>query len=567
MFLKTTVSQGHKYLQIIKSYRKEGKVRHKVIANLGRADRLAENGLENIIVSLQKYVISKEKPAVNKSLRDISKMKEKARVNYGYLAYKRLWNKFSVEELLKSLLKNRKVKFPFAEIIFSLVINRLLMPSSKHFHYYHRDRFLEFDEGLSLHQIYRALDILSKNKEAIEKELFERNRNLFNMEVDIVFYDVTTYHFESQKADALRDFGFSKANKVNEVQVVMGLLINREGRPIGYELFPGNTFEGKTMLNILKKLKKLFNLKQVIIVADKGLNSKINLKEIKDRGFDYIVSAKIKNMSNKIQKKILTEEGYTEKSYKEDDDDEIYRNKTIDYENKVVYVDEETQKKKTITLEEKMVCVYSSKRAKKDRRDRERAIEKANKVIEENNRNLLTQKKGYKKYIKTGEEKPDSKELNLSIDEERIENESRFDGYSAIEYSQKDLSPDEVIEQYHNLYRIEESFRILKSTMRARPIYLRTSEHIAGHFIICFFAFLLERELEIRMRKRKIGFSPERIKEALNSMEFSHIEIDKESLYLKGKHVELASKIFSTLRINQPENLLTENHAFEYMKL
>ncbi|MCF6268161.1 MAG: IS1634 family transposase [Melioribacteraceae bacterium] len=562
MFLKTTISQGHKYLQIIQSYRKEGKVRHKVIANLGRADVLAEKGLENIIASLQKFV--KISPN-NNSLRDISKMKEKARVNYGYLAYKYLWNKCSITSLLESFLKNRKVKFAFEKIVFSLVINRLLSPSSKHYHYHHRDRFLDYDKDLELHQIYRALDVLAENKEAIEKELFERNRNLFNMQVDIVFYDVTTYHFESQRADDLRDFGFSKANKINEVQVVMGLIIDREGRPIGYELFPGNTFEGKTMLNLLEKLKKIFMLNQVIIVADKGLNSKINFKEIKDRGFDYIVSAKIKNMSKKIQKEIFAEEGYKNR-YNKTEEGQVYRTKVIDYENNVIYIDEETGKRKTIQLKEKLVCVYSSKRARKDRRDRERAVEKANKLIEENNYSLLTQKKGYKKYIKT-EEEVKSKELKISIDEKRIKTESRFDGYSAIEYSREDLQPDEVIEQYHNLYRIEESFRILKSTMRTRPIYLRTPEHISGHFIICFFAFILERELEIRLRKREIEFSPNRIKEALNSMEFSNIQIEKESLYLKGKHNQLASKIFSTLRINQPNNLLDHAQVSEFMKV
>jgi len=216
MFLKTTVSLGHTYLQIIKSYRdKEGNVRHKVISNLGRADKLAEAGLENIIVALQKHV----KPQ-KKKLHDISTLKEKRRVNYGYIIYKKIWDKFLFSQLFERLTRNRKIEYNFAKLVFSLVINRLISPSSKYYFYNHMDKYIDYDEKLSLDSVYRSLDILSEKKEIIEEEIFNRNINLFNMEIDVVFYDVTTYHFESQIADEIRDCGFRKANKVNEVQVV-----------------------------------------------------------------------------------------------------------------------------------------------------------------------------------------------------------------------------------------------------------------------------------------------------------------------------------------------------------
>lgn len=559
MFLKTTISQGHKYLQIIQSYRKDGKVKHRVVANLGRADAVANSGWENIITAIQKYLNKNQS-----KFRDISTLKERARVNYGYIVYKKLWDKYSLTKLLDELVGASKIEYDFSTIVFSLVIDRLLIASSKRSFYINRDRYLEYDEQLRLHQVYRVLDILSANKEKIEEDIFNRNRNLFNMKVDIVFYDVTTFHFESQMEDELRDFGFSKANKINEVQVVMGLLIDADGRPIGYELFPGNTFDGKTMLKVLNKLKKLFNLQQVIIVADKGLNSKINLKEIKDNGFDYIVSARIKNMQSSVQEQILSKMGYKDKSNQSED--EIYSYKVIDYENKITYYEDEDRKeKKTMILKEKMVCTYSSKRALKDSRDRMRAIEKAKKIIEGQNHNQLKEKRGYKKYITIDAKKETSENAFLKLDEKRIERESRFDGYSAIEYSKEDLSAEEVIEQYHNLYKIEESFRVLKSTMHTRPIYLRSKEHIEGHFVICFFAFLLERELELRLRKRNIEFSSETIKRALNSVEFSEVEIEKEIYYLKGKQDKLASDIFSLLRIKQPRNLLLKEEVKEYI--
>ena len=555
MFLKTTISRGRKYLQIAESYKQNGVSKHRIISNLGRADALINSGLENIIASLHKLV-NKEKS----KLRDISTLKEKARTNYGYIAYKKLWNKFSLTELLRTISGEKKTEYNFEQIVFWLVINRLLSPSSKRYHYQHIQRYVQSDKEAELHSIYRSLDLLSASKEKIETELFNRNRNLFNMQIDVVFYDVTTFHFESQKADELRDFGFSKANKVNEVQVVMGLLIDREGRPIGYELFKGNTFDGHTLIIILKKLKEKFKINQVVIVADKGLNSKLNFKEIKSNGFDYIVSSRIKNMSKSIQEKILSKDGYIEKGETSDEETE-FRYKVIDYENKVYYYDENTERKEEIILKEKLVCTYSSKRAKKDSSDRERAIEKAKEILEKKDYGKLKNKKGYKKYINV-----EAKQTpGYSLDEEKIKNDSRFDGYYAIVSSRLDLSPQEVIEQYHNLYKIEESFRILKSTMKTRPIYLRTKSHIEGHFVICFFAFMLERELELRLRKRKIEYSSEKIKEALNSLEFSEIELEKELFFLKGKHENLASKILTILKIKQPGKLLTQEQISEYL--
>jgi len=386
------------------------------------------------------------------------------------------------------------------------------------------------------------------------------------MNVDIVLYDVTTFHFESQRADELRDYGFSKANKINEVQVVMGLLVDNEGRPIGYELFPGNTFDGKTMLKVLQKLKQNYKLNQVIIVADKGLNSKINLKDIKEAGFDYIVSARIKNMPNKIQEAILSDAGYqTLTTY---DKEGEYKYKTIDYVNNFqIELEDGTDNKTTkekICLTEKLVCSYSTSRAKKDESDRQRGIEKANKLIASNNSSELRNKKGYKKYILTKGQKEQVTEMYL--DKKRIEKEERFDGYYAIEYSKLTMEPEEVLSRYHDLYKIEESFRVLKTTMQTRPIYLRNKEHIEGHFMVCFIAFLLERELELRLRQSHIEYSTAKIKEAINSLEFSKISIEEQLFYLKSNHQKLASNILSLLRIKQPASLLSEEKTLEYMQ-
>ncbi len=560
MFVKTSNINGNTYLQLVSNTRIGKKTKHKVIANLGNVDKLVSNGLENIISSLSKYLPNKSVNNKNDNETvNINSIKEVGRHNFGYIAYKKLWDRFDLTNLLSDVVKKRKIKYDFADLIFSLVINRLLNPSSKLYHYHHREKYIQTDIESQLHDIYRSLDILSENKDTIEYSIFDKNINLFDMNVDLLLYDVTTFHFESQQADELRDFGFSKANKVNEVQVVMGLLVDTEGRPIGFELFPGNTFDGKTMIRMLSKLKNKFNLNQVIIVADKGLNNKSNLKEIKDSGFDYIVSSRIKNMPNKLQNEILSNNGYT--GVTDNEGNEVLKYKVIDYKNNFA-IDTETGRVK-VELTEKLACTFSTKRYSKDKYDRQRALEKAKIIVSRNDISTYQSKKGYKKYIAIKEDKKINKKLEL--DNDRISKESRFDGYYAIQYSRTDMSVEEVINRYHDLYKIEESFRILKSTMETRPIYLRTKEHIEGHFVICFLAFLLERELELRLRNNKIEYSAKKIQEALNSLEFSKLEHEKGIFYVSSMAKGLASKIFNTLKIKLPNNTLDESGLINYL--
>lgn len=547
MYLKTVKSKNHIYLKICKSYRENGKVHQKVIANLGRLDHLIEGGLENIAYDLLNLA-SKEK---KHKFKDITKMQEINRYNYGYISYAKLWNILGITKILNGITKEKKIEFSLSKTVFSMVVNRLLDPSSKLYHFNHKDRYLFINEDIELHNIYRSLDILAENKEEIEYKLFEKKRNLFNMKLDVVFYDVTTFYFESREVDELKNFGFSKENKVNEVQVVMGLLIDKEGVPIGYEIFRGNTIDSKTMINIIKKLKKKFQIDKIIIVADKGLNSKMNLKEIKENGFEYIVSGRLKQMPKSIQEKVFDMAGYKK------DKNNKFEYKEINYINKVSYIDEKGNKI-IENIEEKIICTYSKEREIKDRAERERLVEKAKKVIMNNQKWILENKKGHRKYIEKEYNNGDSNYI-LKLCEEKIEEEKKFDGYYVIESSDLTLDAYDIIEAYHNLWKIEESFRIMKSTMKVRPIFHWTHKRIEGHFVMCFIAFLLERELELRLRNNKKvdinEVSVEKIKEALNSMEVSELDIEKERVFLKGKHKSLGSKIFSILKIPHLKNI------------
>lgn len=283
MFIKITKSGQHKYAQLVKSYRENRVVKHKVMLNLGRLDQIENNpSIQRLAVRLQE--LSKVKNRV-----DLDSFSEAQIVNWGYVVYKKIWNEFDLDSILTKLKESGKTQFDLNNACFLMTVQHLLEPRSKLGTYHHQDRYVQLPP-VDLNHLYRSLDNLWAHKETLEEYLFRKNRHLFNLQVDVVFYDVTTFHFESVKADTLKDFGYSKAGKFNEVQVVLGLLMDCEGRPIGYELFPGSTFEGKTLEASLEKLERRFGIRRVIIVADRGLNSKFNLKKIVDKGYGYIKS-------------------------------------------------------------------------------------------------------------------------------------------------------------------------------------------------------------------------------------------------------------------------------------
>ena len=273
---------------------------------------------------------------------------------------------------------------------------------------------------------------------------------------------------------------------------MMGLLIDREGRPIGYELFSGNTFEGKTLEVSLDKLKKRFTLGKVIIVADRGINSKINLMHIRDKGYDYILASRIKTLKKEIFK------------------DDYHKMGKISY--KIInYINKIKENKQTYELPENLLITYSPQKS--------------------------------------------SKEVNWALNEEAIKKDEMFDGYYGIETSEKNLKPQDILEAYHDLWKIEESFRIMKSILSVRPVFHWTESRIKGHFLICFLAFLLERTLELKLKKANLEASPQKIQEVLNSMNFAEVKIEKRKFLIKTKFGRLGSKILRLLHIKPPKNL------------
>jgi len=532
MFIKITKSGNHKYAQAVESYKQAGVTRHKVLFNLGRLDVIKNNSSFQNFARRLCQLSNAEIPA------GLDSISEAEITNWGYVVYKKIWNDFGLDRILNLIGLKTKISYSLCQTSFLMTISHLLSPSSKLAIYNNQGRYIKLSP-VGLNNIYRSLDILADSKEIIEGQIFEINKNLFNMEVDVVFYDVTTFSFSSCLADSLKDFGFSKSGRPGKVQVVMGLLIDCYGRPVGYEIFPGNTFDGKTLPSVLKSLEKRFGIRKVVIVADKGITSKLNLKEITDRGYSYIFAYRLKAAPDKIKDEIFLD-GYTDIN----DDDGQFRYKVVPYTHNFY-----TGSKK-ISMSQRIIITYSSSRAEKDKIDRVRAIEKAQALLENFSRIKASNRKGAKKYIAQ-----EGDNINYILDTVAIEADKKFDGYYAIATNEENMGAQDILSAYHNLYKIEHSFRIMKSSLEVQPIFVWTPKRIKGHFVVCFLAFLLARHLEYKLAKNGISASAEKIKQALNSLNFAEVSFGGSSYFIKTKAEDLAYKILRILKIKSPKNI------------
>lgn len=536
MYLKVTKARGYSYLKLVKSVWQDGRSKQQTIANLGRLDHLQQSGQ---LRELGRKFLSLDRSPIPNTIDDLQELN---RFSYGDIVHRKLWEQYHFTQILQSLIKNRKIDFDFIRTVYLLVVDRLLNSRSKLAVFENQEHYINI-ENVELQHIYRSLDVLAEEKQRIESHIFQRQRNLFNQTIDVVFYDVTTFHFESVRADEFREFGFSKAGKMNEVQVVMGLLLDMDAQPVGYDLFPGNTFEGDTLVEALEALEERFQIRRLIFVADQAFNSGKNLHRIHLAGYDYIVSSRIKNLPKQLQERILTKEDY-QVVEQDEDGNALFSYKVIG-DHQFKYKDESGEVQE---LSDNLVLYWSKDRAHRDQQERQRMIEKAQQMIQE--KQPPFPKKGYKRYVAT-----EGSHKAVGLDEERMRADARWDGIAGIQCSDDQMNAREIIDAYSQLWRIENSFRILKTTMRTRPIYHWTPKRIQGHFVICFIAFVLERALENKLKKSGIETSPEKIKQAINSLEISEIQLGDQIYYLKSKHQPLAGKILKALRIKHLKNV------------
>jgi transposase len=362
-----------------------------------------------------------------------------------------------------------------SELFKPLVLSRLESPSSKLkttdylFKYY--------SLSVDVEAIYRYMDKLYNTQKGQVQEIsYHHTRGILAEDIRMVFYDVTTLYFEIEKEDNLRKTGFSKDGKHRHPQIVLGLLVSVGGYPLAYDIFEGNKYEGDTMLPIIDAFKERYQFERLTIVADSGLISNRNITELEERGYRYILGARIKNQPIQIREQICTPG-------------------LKNGESKVIRKSENTA----------LIINYSDKRAKKDLFNRERGLKRLEKQVASGK---LTKsninKRGYNKYLKI------AGEMSVAIDREKFEEDAKWDGLKGYQTNDISLSKEDVIENYRQLWKIEKAFRISKHDLKIRPIYHRKQRRIEAHICLSFAAYKIYKELERLLYEKKANISAEK---------------------------------------------------------
>lgn len=383
-----------------------------------------------------------------------------------------------------------------------LVYSRLLFPGSKRDNVINKDVFFDSFK-FSLDNVYDALTHFNEISVNLQKHLHEKVTEQYGRETALVYYDVTNYYFEIDKQDELRKKGVSKEHRTDPI-VQMGLLLDKLGLPITYKLFPGNTNDSQTLMPTLANIKNEFSVKRIITVADKGLNSGDNIAFSTVLGDGYIYSKSVRGATVDFKKWVLDENGYRNLSDKYKIKSKLVPDALIN-----VTVDQVGKKKKTkkVKVEQKWVAFYSEKYAIRAKHKRNEAIAKAVNMLDNPAKYKRTFDYGAAGYIKNLKIDKDTGEIinltdKLSLDFDKIAEEEKYDGYYAIVTSELDDSDEHIIEMYRGLWRIEESFKVTKSVLESRPVYLRTDEHINAHFLTCFISLLIGRICEMRLDRK-----------------------------------------------------------------
>ena len=534
LFLKTAkYKNGKTYLSIVDGYRVDGKVKQKVYKKIGYLEDL-EKQFDDPISHFKKEVEILKKQFISKitTTFDINQDNtfEDDTFNIGYAYLKTIFKELDINSVLKNKQYSSNIKYSLSRACELLTYSRILDPGSIKYTYEHKNQFFEpFD--LSLDDLYRCLNPLLDCKEDIFKTIWKNTKEEYHRDASTSYYDCTNYYFEIEYDDediknedgeiikkGLRKRGPEKNHRPDPI-VEMGLLLDKQGFPISYNLFSGNTSEKETLIPEIHNIKRRHNIDKVIVVADRSLNCSDNM--IKMAGIDldkenrdgYIYGQSVRGADQEFKNWILSGDYKIDKIIDDEGNEIIFKHKSRIYPKKMYITRDDkgltksgNKKKQSITVDQKQMVYYSQKYADKQKRDRQMVIEKAKDLIK--NPGAYTRATsygaaGYINNIKFDKETgvvSNGSELSLNI--EKITEDEKLDGYYSIVTSEENLSDLELRNIYKGLSKIEETFKITKSEFNARPINVRLEDHIEAHFLICFIALVIIRILQDKINNK-----------------------------------------------------------------
>jgi transposase len=541
MFARVKKSGKYQYLQIVENRKEKGKVKQRVIATVGRMDQLQEKGrVETLIRSLSRF---SEKALL--ILSGKSDVRADAVTIGPTLIFQRLWEESGVEACIKKLLIGRKFEFDVERAIFLTVLHRLMVSGSDRFcEKWKRDYLIPGAEQLELHHLYRAMSFLGepvsghepegafgprRNKDLIEEMLFFDNRDLFS-NLDLVFFDTTSIYFEGQGGDHFGNRGFSKDHRPDLHQMIVGAVLDDNGRPICCEMWPGNTTDVTTLIPEVKRLRSRFRIGNFCVVADRGMISADTLDKLDDDQIPYILGTRMRKVKQ-ISTEILTRSGRYKEVYPESAD----RRKPAPLKVKEV-LHEGTRY---------IVCL-NERQARKDAADRKAILESLERQLKKGPKSLVGNK-GYRKYLKLAKG-------SARIDPAKVKAEKNFDGKWVLVTS-TELPADQVALKYKELWRVERVFRDVKSLLETRPVYHQNDANIAGHVFCSFLALVLRKELDQRLTTNKHRFEWSDIKQDLKALKRVEIEEDGKRFAIRSECKGVCGKIFQSVHVALPPTI------------
>lgn len=502
-FLKKTNNKKGTYLQIYSSFYdpERGHTAHKSYKPIGYVHELQANGIDDPIAFYKDEVTK-----LNEELKSAKNAKKARQISddspeklIGYFPMKNINDKLSVKKYIDLMQTATDFRFNVFDMISALVYARLVHPCSKSRTYDEVIPKLFDSYDFSLNQLYAGLEYIGCEYEKIIEIYNHQLQHMYKFDTSHTYFDCTNFYFEIDKEDDFRRKGPSKENRKEPI-VGLGLLLDANQIPVGMKLFPGNQSEKPVIRNIIQDLKRRNSISgRTIQIADKGLNCAENIFHALKYGDGYIFSKSVKQLPEVEKTWVLLPNDY--RDVKNANGEVMYRIKECVDNFEYKFIDPETGESKKFKISEKRIVTYNPKLAKKQ-------IYEINKEVAKARLLRLSQAKKSEygdcaKYVifaaadKKGNE-TDGK-IKVSMNEELIKKSLQFAGYNMLVTSEISMSANDVYAAYHNLWRIEESFRIMKSQLDARPVYLQKEATIIGHFLICYLAVLLTRLLQFKI--------------------------------------------------------------------
>jgi len=543
MFFRSKKSGPRSYLQIVENHWCDGRPQQTVLVTLGRLDQLQADGqIDGLLTSGSRFA---EKLLVLSAHQQQQLPVIQTRHWGAPLVFEKLWRETGCQHVLADLLRGRHFEFPVERAVFLTVLHRLLAPGSdRAADRWRSDYVLEGVGKLELHHLYRAMGWLGHvlpedqqqgatklvprcTKDLIEEQLFACRRDLFT-QVEVVFFDTTSLYFEGHGGESLGQYGHSKDHRPDERQMVVGAVLDGSGRPLCCELWPGNTADVTTLIPIVDRLWRRFHLRQVCIVADRGMISQGTIDDLEQQGWPYILGARMRKQKE-VRQQVLNDP----------------RRFRVVHESPQKSTDPAPLKVKEVWVEERryVVCV-NAEEVEHDRAARAAIVAGLREHLQQGDKSLVGNK-GYRRFLKV------AGDGHFAVDEAKIAEEARYDGTWVLR-TNTELPTAEVALQFKRLWLVEQWFRSCKSLLETRPIFHHCDDTIRGHVFCSFLALLLRHELQTRLQAKAKKYEWADVLRDLERVQQVEVEHQGKRFLLRSQLTGSAGKAFQAAGVAVP---------------